>query len=142
MSIRPRTIVPFVVVAFAFVGLTACGSAGPASVAKVKDNPSTGTTAASEPPCAAHASVPALGTTYHVVQVVSDDYGVKPTFQVDGTASDCAGNGDYPITFHAIPQVDPAWALCGLVNGRWHVFLADELQVPADSHLARIVIGQ
>ncbi len=83
------------------------------------------------------------GTTYRVVQVVSQNYGVKPTVQVDGEATDCTGAGTQPLTFHAIPHVDPAWALCGLVDGKWRVFLSEELgQVPADSVLANIVVGR
>ena len=141
MSARPRTLVPLVVVvAFLLVGAAACSN-GTASVGEVTDDPSTeGTQPTAEQPCDAVASV--NGTTYHVVQVMSQDYGVKPTFQVDGEATDCTGEGTQPMTFHAIPQVDPAWALCGLVDGKWRVFLSDDLgQVPADSVLAHIVVG-
>ena len=141
MTARTRTIVPLVVVvAFLLVGAAACSN-GTASVGEVTDDPSTdGTEPSAEDPCAAVASV--MGTTYHVVQVMSQDYGVKPTVQIDGEATDCTGAGTQPLTFHAIPHVDPAWALCGLVDGKWRVFLSDELgQVPADSVLARIVVG-
>ncbi len=141
MYARPRTLVPLVVVmAFLLVGAAACSN-GTASVGEVTDDPTTeGTEPAADEPCDAVASV--NGTTYHVVQVMSEDYGVKPTVQVTGEATDCEGDGSQPMTFHAIPQVDPAWALCGLVGGRWRVFLSDELgQVPADSALAHIVVG-
>ncbi len=67
---------------------------------------------------------------------------MQPDRQVDGVASDCSGDGSYPITLHAIPDVDPAWALCGLVEGRWRMFVADGLQVPADSKLARLIAAQ
>jgi hypothetical protein len=140
MSARPRTLVPLVVVvAFLLVGAAACSN-GTASVGEVTDDPTTeGTEPPADEPCAAVASV--MGTTYHVVQVTSQDYGVKPTVQIDGQATDCTGAGTQPLTFHAIPHVDPAWALCGLVDGKWRVFLSDDLQVPADSVLARIVVG-
>ncbi len=36
--------------------------------------------------CAATATV--NGTTYHVVRAVSQDYGVKPTVQLDGSATE------------------------------------------------------
>lgn len=142
MSARPRTLVPLVVVvAFLLVGGAACSN-GRASLGDVTDDPTTkGTEPTADEPCEAVASV--KGTTYHVVQVVSQDYGVKPTVQVDGEATDCSGAGTQPLTFHAIPRVDPAWALCGLVDGKWRVFLSDELgQVPADSVLAHIVVGR
>ena len=142
MSARPRTRVPLVVVvAFLLVGAAAC-SGGPASVSNAGDDPTTEETEpTADEPCAAVASV--RGTTYRVVQVVSQNYGVKPTVQVDGEATDCTGAGTQPLTFHAIPHVDPAWALCGLVDGKWRVFLSEELgQVPADSVLANIVVGR
>jgi hypothetical protein len=82
------------------------------------------------------------GATYHVVRIVSQDYALDPAVQVHGTATDCSGEADRPMTFHAIPNVDPAWALCGLVDGQWRVFLAEDVgPVPADSALARIVVG-
>jgi hypothetical protein len=132
-----------VVVTFLLVGAAAC-SGSPASVRNASDDPSTegeGTDATDDTPCAATASVD--DATYHVVQVESQDYGVKPTVQLSGSASDCTGANTQAMTFHAIPHVDPAWALCGLVDGRWRVFLSDQLgQVPADSVLAHIVVGQ
>ncbi len=72
MSIRPRTLVFLTVVAFAFVGLTGCSDSSPASVTGVDDDPTTEETeAASDATCD---SVVTVGsTTYHVVQVVSDD---------------------------------------------------------------------
>ena len=142
MSARPHTLIPLVVVvAFLLVGTTACSN-GAASLGTVTDDPTTeGTEPAADEPCAAVASV--NGTTYHVVRVVSQDYGVKPTVQVDGEATDCTGAGTQPLTFHAIPHVDPAWALCGLVDGKWRVFVSDRLgQPPADSVLARILVGR
>lgn len=141
MLIRPRTLAPIVVVAFVLLGLVGCSNGSPASVKDVSDNPGTeGTEPTTEEPCAAHARLDD-GTTYHVVRAVSDDYGLKPTTQVSGYSSDCSGQGDYPITFHAIKDVEASWALCGLVEGRWHLFLADSFQPPADSALARIVLG-
>jgi len=140
MSIRPRTLVPFVVVAFLLIGAAACSN-GTASVNNANDPPSTdGTEPTDDTPCAATATV--SGATYHVVTVVSEDYAVKPTVQYEGSATDCSGESTQSMTFHEIPQVDPSWALCGLVDGHWRVFLADALsQVPADSALARIVVG-
>jgi hypothetical protein len=138
MSIRPRTLVPFVVVAFLLIG-AGCSN-GQASVDDAVGSPDAEETdATTDPPCEATATV--NGTTYHVVRVVSRDYAVDPTAQVEGMATDCSGGTDQPITFHAIPQVDPAWALCGLVDGEWRVFLADDIQVPANTRLARIVAG-
>ncbi len=142
MSARHRTLVPLaVVVAFLLVGAAAC-SGGPAAVSNAGDDPTAEETEpTADEPCAAVASV--RGTTYHVVQVASQDYGVKPTVQVDGEATDCTGAGTQPLTFHAIPQVDPAWALCGLVDGKWRVFFSDEVgQLPADSVLTDIVLGR
>jgi hypothetical protein len=145
MSIRPRTLAPFVVVALLLVAVAGC-SDGAASVngAATKDpstaeDPSADGTEAEGSPCNATATVG--DTTYHVVRAMSDDYGVKPDLQVEGSATDCSGNGAQPTTFHAIPQVDPDWALCGLVDGQWRVFLADDMAVPANSTLARIVVG-
>lgn len=141
MSAPTRTFVPLVVVvAFLLVGTAACSN-GTASLGEVTDDPTTkGTEPPAEEPCAAIAAV--QGTTYHVVQVMSQDYGVKPTVQVDGEATDCTGAGSEPLTFHAIPHVDPAWALCGLVDGKWRVFLSDQLgQPPANSVLAHIIVG-
>ncbi len=144
MSTRSRSLVPLVVVvAFLMVGVSACSGGGPASVANVGDDPSAEGTEAidDEEPCAATAKV--NDTSYHVVRAVSEDYRVKPTVQLEGEATNCAGGDAQPMTFHAIPQVDPAWALCGLVDGRWRVFYSDQLgQVPADSVLAHIVVGQ
>jgi len=152
MSSRPRTFVPLVVVALLLIGLAGC-SDSPASVGNSQDDPRTkgtdgndgtegteGTEPTDEPLCAATASIE--GATYHVVQVQSQDYGVNPTHQLEGTASDCSGSSTQAMTFHAIPQVNPAWAICGLVDGHWRVFLADDLSVPADSTLARLVVGQ
>jgi len=141
MSIRPRTLVPVVVVAFLLLGAAACSN-GQASVTDAGGSPSTKDTdpTSEEAPCAATASV--NGATYHVVRAVSQDYGVKPTVQVDGSATDCTGGGEHPMTFHPIPHVDPTWALCGLVEGEWRVFVADELVPPQNSHLARIIIGE
>ncbi|HWM74200.1 MAG TPA: hypothetical protein VNQ53_10695 [Nocardioides sp.] len=141
MFIRPRTLVPVVVVAFFLLGAAACSN-GQASVTEVGDSPSSEDTdpTSDEASCAATAT--ANGKTYHVVQAVSEDYSVKPTRQVDGSATDCTGGGEHPMTFHPIPDVDPTWALCGLVEGQWRVFVADDLgPVPQDSHLARIVVG-
>jgi hypothetical protein len=77
-----------------------------------------------------------------VVRVVSQDYGLNPVAQVDGSATDCSGGTDRPITFHQIPRVDPADALCGLVDGKWRVFVADDIgSVNVNSPLARIVVG-
>ncbi len=142
MSIWPRTLVPVVVVAFLLLGAAACSN-GQASVTDVGDSPSTDGTdpTSDETLCSATAAV--NGATYHVVQAVSQDYSVKPTVQVDGSATDCTGSGEHPMTFHPIPNVDTTWALCGLVEGQWRVFVADELgPVPQDSHLARIVVGE
>ena len=141
MSIRPRTIVAMAAVVFLFLGLTACTDGSPASVTGADDNPTTeDTEPAADTSCD---SVVTVGsTTYHVVSVVGDDYGVQPDQQVDGTASDCSGEGSYPITLHTIPDVDPAWALCGLVEGRWRMYVANGLQVPADSRLARLIAVQ
>jgi hypothetical protein len=151
MSIRPRTLVHLVVVTFLLMGVAGCSN-GTASVTNAGDDPSTGgsegtdqsegtdgTGQTDDPPCEATASVD--GATYHVVQVASQNYDVKPDYQVGGSATDCAGEGGQPMLFHAIPRVDPAWALCGLVDGRWRVFLADDIAVPANSVLARIVVG-
>lgn len=139
MSIRPRTLVPFVVAAFLLIGAAACSN-GQASVNDHVNGPNSDESEeTSDPPCEATATV--NGTTYHVVRVVSRDYAVDPTAQVDGVATDCAGGPDQPMTFHAIPKVDPSWALCGLVDGEWRVFLADDIQVPANTRLARIVAG-
>ena len=141
MSIRPRTLVPFVVVAILLVSLAAC-SDSPASIKDAADDPSTkGTEPTEDAPCAATATVD--NAAYHVVQVMSQDYGVKPTVQKQGFATGCDGGTAQPTTFHAIPHVDPAWALCGLVDGQWRVFLSDQLaQVPAGSELAHIVVGK
>ncbi len=142
MSIRPRTLVPLVVVAFLLIGVAGCSN-GQASVTDAGGSPGTeGTDPASEEGTLCSATATVNGTTYHVVRAVSQDYGVKPTVQLDGSATDCAGDGEHPMTFHPIPHVDPTWALCGLVEGQWRVFVADELgPVPQDSHLARIVVG-
>ena len=141
MSIRPRTLVFLTVVACAFVGLTGCSDGSPASVVGADDNPPTeGTDPAEDAACDSVVTVG--GTTYHVVPGVGDDYGVQPDEQVEGTASDCSGEGSYPITLHAIPKVDPTWALCGRVEGQWRMFVADGLQVPADSRLARLIAVQ
>ena len=135
MSIWPRTLVPVVVVAFLLLGAAACSN-GQASVTDAGDSPSTDGDRSGlgrRRSCSATAAV--NGSTYHVVQAVSQDYSVKPTVQVDGSATDCAGSGEHPMTFHPIPNVDPTWALCGLVEGQWRVFVADELgPVPQDSH--------
>ncbi len=141
MTTRPRTLIPLAVVAaFLMVGLAAC-SGGTASVKNAADDPTTEESEPTEGPCDAVATV--YGTTYHVVQVASQDYGVKPDVQVEGEATDCNGTTTRPMTFHAIPEVDPSWALCGLVEGRWRVFLSDTLgPVPADSVLAHIVVGK
>jgi hypothetical protein len=142
MTTRPRSLIPLAVVAaFLMVGLAAC-SGGPASVKNATDDPTTEESEpADEEPCDAVATV--YGTTYHVVQVASQDYGVKPDVQLEGEATDCEGTTTRPMTFHAIPEVDPSWALCGLVDGRWRVFLSDTLgPVPADSVLAHIVVGR
>ena len=151
MSIRPLTLVPLVVMALLLVGVAGCSN-GTASVSDAGDDPSTegndnpggtgatgGTGEMDDPPCEATASVD--GATYHVVQVVSEDYGVKPDYQVSGSATDCSGEGAQSMLFHAIPHVDPSWALCGLIDGQWRVFLADDIAVPANSVLARIVVG-
>ncbi len=140
MSIRPRTLVPLVVVALLLIGTAGCSN-GRASV----NDPVRGTgTDESEPtqaPCEATATVD--GTTYHVVRAASRNYVPNPEVQVEGTASDCSGGTGEPMTFHAIPDVDPAWALCGLVDGQWRVFIADDIPpVPVDSPLARIIVGE
>ncbi len=159
MSIRPRTLAPVVVVALLLVGLTGCSN-GAASVSGTSKEPSPGDTAsdetdgagetdqpdgtdATDEPEADCAATAVVGeATYHVVRAMSTDYAVNPTYQVEGSATDCAGDGPQAMTFHAIPHVDPAWALCGLVDGRWRVFLADDMAVPANSTLARIVVGE
>lgn len=139
MSIRPRTIVPVVVVAFLLIGAAGCSN-GRASVSDPIRSPETEGTEPSSDPCDATATV--NERTYHVVRVVSQDYVLNPAVQVEGVATDCAGGTDQPITFHAIPHVDPAEALCGLVDGKWRVFVADDIgPVPANSPLARIVVG-
>ena len=141
MSIRPRTLVPLVVVAFLLMGAAACSN-GQASVTDAGGSPGTDGTdpTSEEASCSATATV--NGWTYHVVRAVSQDYGVKPTVQLDGSATDCTGESEHPMTFHPIPHVDETWALCGLVEGQWRVFVADGLgPVPQDSHLARIVVG-
>jgi hypothetical protein len=139
MSIRPRTLVLFVVVAFLLIGAAGCSN-GQASVNDTVNGPNSDESEeTSQPPCEATAMV--NGTTYHVVRAVNRDYAVEPTVQLDGEATDCAGGTSQPMTFHAIPEVDPNWALCGLLDGEWRVFLADDIQVPANSRLARIVAG-
>jgi len=150
MSIQPRTFVALLALAFLFVGVSGCSDGGPASVRHANDEPSseggespehTGDTQATEGAelCAATATVG--GASYHVVRVMSGDFGVNPREQVSGSASDCSGEGQYPMTFHAIEGVNPAMAICGLVDGRWHLFINDRSQVPADSALAKIVAG-
>lgn len=140
MSIPHRTLVSSAVLAFLLLGVAAC-SDGTASINNAGDEPTTGgSDPTAEETCAATASVDGAG--YHVVRAVSEDYRVKPTVQLDGEATDCAGEARRQMTFHAIPHVDPAWALCGLVEGRWRVFLADKMAVPADSVLAHIVLGE
>jgi hypothetical protein len=142
MSIRPRTLVPVVMVALLLIGVAGCSN-GQASVTDAGGSPTTdGTEPTSEEgTCAATATV--NGVTYHVVRAVSQDYRVMPTMQLDGAATDCTGSGEHPMTFHPIPHVDVSWAVCGLVEGQWRVFVNDELgPVPQDSHLARIVVGE
>jgi hypothetical protein len=142
MSTRPSTLVPLaVVVTFLLVGAAAC-SGSPASVRNASDDPSNeDVTPTNNPPCEATATID--GVSYHVIQAVSVDYGVNPTVQLSGSGSDCNGDNAKPMTFHGIARVAPAWALCGLVDGRWRVFLSDQVgQVPADSALAHIVLGQ
>jgi hypothetical protein len=139
MSIRPRTLVPIVVVAFLLIGAAGCSN-GQASVNDQVNGPNTDESEeTSDPPCEATATV--NGKTYHVVKVVSRDYAVDPTAQVDGVATDCDGGPDQQMTFHAIPKVDPSWALCGLVDGEWRVFVAEDISLPANSRLARIYAG-
>lgn len=140
MSIRRPALGTLVVVAVLLVGAAACSN-GRTSVSDPVGTPGNeGTEPTAEVPCEATATV--NGTTYHVVRIVSQDYALNPAVQVDGTATDCSGDTDQPMTFHAIPNVDPAWALCGLVDGQWRVFLAEDIgPVPADSALARIVVG-
>jgi hypothetical protein len=140
MSIRPPTLGTLVVVAFLLIGAAACGN-GRTSVSDPLGAPgSDATEPSSEAPCEATATV--NGATYHVVRVVSRNYGLNPTVQVEGSATDCSGDSGEAMTFHAIPHVDPAEALCGLVDGKWRLFLADDIgPVPANSPLARIVVG-
>jgi hypothetical protein len=139
MSIRPSTLGTAALVAFLLIGAAACSN-GQASVNGSIGGPdSEGTEPSSEAPCDATASV--NGKSYHVVRAVSRNYLLNPTVQVEGSATDCSGGTDRAMTFHAIPDVDPTWALCGLVDGEWRVFLADDILVPADSALARIVVG-
>jgi hypothetical protein len=140
MSIRPRILVPFVVAAFLLIGAAGCSNGGQASVNDSVNGPNSDESEeTSEPPCEATATVD--GITYHVVRAVNRDYAVEPTVQVEGEATDCSGGPALPMTFHAIPKVDPSWAVCGLVDGEWRVFLADDIQVPANTRLARIVAG-
>lgn len=141
MSIRSRTLVPLVVLAFLLIGTAGCGN-GQASVNdSVREPGADETESTAEAPCEATAAVG--GRTYHVVRATSRDYVPNPEVQVEGTATDCSGGPDQPMTFHAIPDVDPAWALCGLVDGRWQVFIADDIPpVPVDSPLARIIVGE
>jgi hypothetical protein len=140
MSIRPLTLGTVVVVALLLIGAAGCSN-GQASVSNPGGSPgSEGTDPTAENPCDATATVG--GTTYHVVRAVSRDYGLNPVAQVEGSATDCSGGADQPITFHQIPHVDPAAALCGLVDGKWRVFVADDIgPVPVNSPLARIVVG-
>jgi hypothetical protein len=140
MSIRPPTLGTVVVVALLLIGAAGCSN-GRASVSDpLGSRGSDATEPSSEAPCEATATV--NGATYHVVRVVSQDYGLNPTVQVDGSATDCSGGSDRPMTFHPIPHVDPAEAVCGLVDGKWRLFLADKIgPVPANSPLARIVVG-
>ena len=140
MSIRPLTLGTVVVAAFLLIGVAACSN-GQASVSNPGGNSgSEETDPTAESPCGATATVGE--TTYHVVRVVSQDYGLNPVAQVDGSATDCSGGTDRPITFHQIPHVDPADALCGLVDGKWRVFVADDIgSVNVNSPLARIVVG-
>jgi hypothetical protein len=141
MSIRPRTLVTVVVVAFLLIGAAGCSN-GQASLNDTVRSDADETEPTTEPPCEATATV--NGTTYHVVKALSRDYQVNPTVQLEGTASDCSGaESSRPMTFHAIPHVDPTWAVCGVVDGEWRVFVADNIPpVPADDPLAKIIVGE
>lgn len=138
MSRRPLLLV---LLALLLVGTAACGAEeepAPAPVAEEGDEVRPG--AWDDPECDATAVVD--GVSYHVVRITGEGYDLDPAAQVTGTATDCDGGSSHPVTFHALPGVDPGWAICGMVEGAWRVFLADDLgPVPANSPLTRIVLG-
>lgn len=139
MSRRPLLLA--LLLAFLLVGTAACGSdepAAPAAAPEESDEIRPG--AWDDPDCDATALVD--GVSYHVVRINGEGYDLDPAEQVSGTATDCDGDSRHQVTFHALPDVDPSWAICGMVEGAWRVFLADDLgPVPANSPLTRIVLG-